>query len=358
MEKACNEYFCYKDQDIKSLNSRIRTSDEKIYSDSFLNTIAYKTNKIVFKNKDVDFKKTILVVGSPRSGTTILEEVLCSLKDYTYLFEPLNPRQYPDSIKAGFTARSSYIDPEKNSESFSRYLNCIFRGKVYDRYIPISPRFELLLKRLICNNIVVKSVRMNRLIPWIEKRFKLRHTFLVIRHPCAVVASQLRTTFTGYHDTKYPYIRYFPNRKQILQEASKIINLDENIYKKLRLIEKPEEILAAAWCLDLFVPFKENNYSNRSYVFYENLISYKKKEIEKIFKTLNEKPSKLTYKFLNKPSITTHQRDPKKVIDVNNQLTKWKDILSEEQIDRILNIANIFNFTFYNKDYLPRFKEI
>ena len=40
---------------------------------------------------------------------------------------------------------------------------------------------------------LVKFIASNRLLPWISRNFRLRAIYMIIRHRCAIIASQLAT---------------------------------------------------------------------------------------------------------------------------------------------------------------------
>ena len=156
-------------------------------------------DKTIFNSKKFDVRDTIVLTGSPRSGTTLLMEILGVIPGYTSLFEPLNPIYFPESFKVGFQSRT-YLPPTKDWQKGEEYLRKIFtRPTLYDSsslkqkdkrrnltilrygfFYHLNP--EILMHQLVGNKLIVKFVRLNRLLPWVVKRFHLRSMVFIIRH--------------------------------------------------------------------------------------------------------------------------------------------------------------------------------
>jgi hypothetical protein len=200
---------------------------------------------------------------------------------------------------------------------------------------------------------------MNRLLPWIVNRFELRGIFLIIRHPCAVVASQLKTGLCGYRPISPPYTDIFPTVDMILEEASQINGLDSKLIERLQKIKTLEEILAAAWCLDTIVPFQMANPLKWSLIIYEKLVKDGNKELTRIIHELGEEkiPRSAVHQ-LKKPSMLADTKDHHLIQNPERQLAKWKQSLSDTQIKRILNIVAEFGLDFYSEDVEPDYKKI
>lgn len=322
-------------------------------------------NKKTFSSKKINMKETILIAGSPRSGTTWLMEILATLPNYTYTFEPLNPIWSPSSFEVGFGSRT-YMHTNSNWPDGEEYLKNIFTGQIAEFPVKGSLTVSLLhgfsiknsMNRFLSKKLIVKSVNMNRLLPWIADKFQLRKIFFIIRHPCAVVSSQLKTGLCGYRTSYPPYEDIFPTLKDILDEASKINELDSTVYNMLEKIETREEILAASWCLDNFIPLSQENTHPWSTVIYEKLVKDGKKQINQIFNEIQEqKIPKEAFLILKKPSMVIFKEDKKIIKKPMEQLSKWKKTLSDKQIEDILNIVSNFGIDFYTNNIEPDYSK-
>lgn len=338
--------------------------------------IVQHLDKVIFNSKKFDIKDTIIITGSPRSGTTLLMDVLGFIPGYTGLFEPLNPIYFPEAAKVGFQSRT-YLPHKKDWLEGENYLRKIFAGEVmYDSswlqkgdyskqnfnsiiysYInQLKP--EKLMHQILGKKLIVKFVRLNRMLPWVAERFRLRSMILIIRHPCAVVASRFKP------GQKLPFellqnVKPFPTPKEIFIEASQIEGLDQGLLDKLKEITTREEIIAASWCLDNYVPLSYPKPNPWIVVIYEKLIKEGEKEITRIFNEIGEKNvPRSAFNHLKSPSIVTQKNDKKIVANLDTQLSKWKESLSEKQIERILSIVSAFGLDFYTEKIEPDYDGI
>jgi hypothetical protein len=317
----------------------------------------YYFDYLISKGKKIALNDSILIVGSPRSGTTWLMEIFESIPGYTYLFEPLQRLWFPSSIKIGFNQRP-YLPPEENNPEYKEYLRKIFTGQIVSKYPPYGNNIEMTINRLFSKKLIVKSIRLTRLLPWIDKRFQLRNITYIIRHPCAVIASQIKTGFGGYQND-YPYTNRFPSKDMIIEEASNIDIIDSSIINKLKRIKTTEELLAAAWCLDNYVPLYFLDSHKWNMIVYEKLVTDGEPELRKLFGEIGEEDSSdFAVTQLKKPSMLTIEKDPNTVLRSDIQLSKWKKSLSKEQIKRILNIVEDFGLNFYTEKSEPDYDNI
>jgi len=327
------------DQDVKNVQQALK--------------LFYLFDKAILKTKKIQIKDTILLVGSPRSGTTWLMEIFESIPEYTNLFEPFNPIFFPDISRFGFSHKP-YVPVNASWPDCENYLKRVLTGKIYT----LLPQYKLnlgtIVHRLTNKKLIVKAINLNRLLPWIVNKFQIRNSYFIIRHPCAVIASQLKTGFCGYHSIYPPYINMFPTKDQIIQEANNIDFLGKKILAKLNKIKSMEEILAVAWCLDNIVPLFVKKPYPWTTIVYEKLVLNKQQELTRILKDIGvEKISNSVIQNLKSPSMLTLGSEKKVINDAEKQLSKWKKSLSQKQINQILKIVSIFDLDFYTEDIEP-----
>jgi len=315
-------------------------------------------DEIMFINrKKVDIHDTITIFGTPRSGTTWLMEILETIPEYTYLFEPISPIYSTEAFDVGFTSRT-YLPYNVEWLEGEKFLKEIFSGYKFGFLSSYQFKPEIIMRRILSKKLIVKFIRLNRLLPWIAKRFQLRGIFFIIRHPCAVIASQLKTEVFGYHPASPPYTGIFPPIKSVLNEASKIEGLDPFLLNKLKGIKTREEILAVVWCLDNYVPLSFPKPHPWTTIIYEKLVLDGKNEMNRIFNEIDEKVPPSAFRLLREPSMLTMKSDLKVVGKTKEQSAKWKKFLSDEQIKRILSIVSDFGLDFYTEDIEPDYENI
>lgn len=315
----------------------------------FRKNIIFNFQDFLFKNKNIRIQDTILIIGSPRSGTTWLMEIIGNIPGYTYLYEPLQPVWFPDSLKAGFKTRGS-LPNEKYITKQKKYLSEIFTGEKISNFPFYRLNLSTIMNFLLSKKLIVKSIRLNRMIPWIYDNFPLRKILFITRHPCAVIASQLKTGWCGYHSEFSPEINIIPTKKDIINEVIEMFEINQSLLNKIKNIDSQEEILAVAWCLDNYhlinykksIPFLK--------ISYEKLYSNYNTEIKNIFNQIGEKTPKNAFKHSRIPTLVTTKEDSKLLLNITQNLSKWKNQLSVKQINRILKIVNDFGFNFVSDD--------
>jgi len=344
----------------------------------------------IWTNKNLE--STVLISGTPRGGTTWLMEILETLPEYKSIFEPLHNGWFPESSKFTLPSDNIPLRPYHPTESvypeLEHYLGRVLKGDV----VSLVPHYTLTLndvyRRLFAKKILVKFVRANRLLPWITRNFNVKKIYLIIRHPCATISSQIQARTSGYnlplhilfHHYTIPIIKVQLNtltkspdalditdytfrlklfKQIILNEATRIHMIRENkwLIKKLQTIKTLEEVLAAIWSLDNYIPLSYlSEHPDAWYtVVYEKLITDFDDEIKRIFDYINEEAPEKVYEMFKRPSKTTHD---KSYLGTTKQLLKWKKKLSERQIKNILKVVQWFGLDFYTEDPEPDYNAL
>ena len=148
---------------------------------------AGRVNRELFLEANHDANRSALVLGSGRSGTTWLAEVLARQFGSRLLFEPYHPRLA--SLNAGLRL---FLDPGDADPSSRRALERVLAGRVRHRQIDHvqSPRWPA--------SRIVKDIHATNVAPWFRRNFPTVPLIFVVRHPIATAASRLRAgTFYG-----------------------------------------------------------------------------------------------------------------------------------------------------------------
>lgn len=313
----------------------------------YFNFLLKNIEKIrITTKKPCEISDTITIFGSPRSGTTWLMELISELPNYFTIFEPLHKIWFPESKERGFKTRT-YISPyEKNKEYYS-YLQKVFKGQIFSS----TPHFKLkdIIRRFQGKKTLVKFIRANRMMPWIISNFETYKNILIIRHPCSTIASQMKTGARGYFLKQDKY----PKLSTVLSEAKRIVS--EDILRELQKIKTREEILSAIWSLDQYVPFLYKDEFDFTLVSYEDLVLNAEDTISMILNDIGyDSFIPKIMKNIDSPSMMVGDLKSKK----NEQLNKWKEYLSDEQIKNILDVVNLFDIDFYDRNTIPDYSKI
>jgi hypothetical protein len=283
-----------------------------------------------------DISRTIIVASSGRGGSTWLAEIIGSLSGYPVLWEPLHPGKNPECIQYGFNYRT-YIPAGLYAPLQRSYLEQILTGAKLSTRTISSLAFHP-KKYFSFYGFLVKCVNANLLLYWLLQQFPVR-AILMIRHPCAVVASQLRHS-AWKHITKENCS--FPRN---------IVIDYPHLQEIFNYVETKEELLAFEWILKTYIPLSQPKPHPWYLSTYERLVIDGQSELENIFSFLeNPIPDEAVY-FLRKPSKTT--QNSSNVAKGRSPLMGWKNHLTEQQVERILRLTHLAGIDFYTDDLVP-----
>lgn len=296
-----------------------------------------------------DMENLILLCGVPRGGTTWLFEVLLNTVPKTCgLWEPLDLRASPLLNHLSFSWRE-HINANTRWPQAEDYFRHLFAGT----YLNVSLThhygfFQFLKENLLSDRYLIKFCRANRLLMWVIRRFAIKHSILLIRHPCAVVASQL------YHGGWNHILRYDSTEHPIVH--SDYLEKYDWIAAIVKGAHTPEEKLAVTWCLDHYIPLSEETPHPWLLVSYERLVTDGEAEMRRIYDMIACDPPQNLADYLAKPSKTTMKDS--NVYKQADPLATWKHRLNRDQQNRILRIVSGFGLNFYTDSLQPDYDRL
>jgi len=288
-------------------------------------------------HRGFDSSKTIVIFGSIRSGSTWLAEIISSMDGCLQIFEPLHP-DYVQEVKQHIPQRNRYVPADQDWPAGVSIFNRIVSGKIINTWTMSQAP---LLKIFTAKRLVVKFVRGNLLLEWFAKNVAVLPPVLVIRHPCAIIASQI--------NKKWP-----PGKKLLLNNA--YLDRYPEIRENCGYLSKPEELAALAWCLRYHAPLTANKPYPFILVCYEDLVRNGRQELEKLFNVWQMPVDQKAILQLSIPSDTATKSS--QVVKGGDPLAGWKKKLNEQQVDNILAVLKIFKMDFYDKGLEPDHKKL
>lgn len=274
---------------------------------------------------DYDVADTLIVAGSPRSGTTWLGEILASAPHRAVLFEPLHLDHVPGVREAGFSWRT-YVRPGTPWAEGENLLDEVLRGKVLNRWTGRELR-----RPMRVTSWVVKCIRMNRMLPWMTERFATKTPVLVLRHPCAAISSQRAAGWTQPRErVSEELLSDFPDVKAVVEAA-----------------ETDEELRAASWALDTLVPLRRSTPTAWLTVLYEQLVR-DVDEVVALFERLNLPVPARLRDLMRIPSSTTTPSTIR-----SDPLSSWTTRLARGEVRNILRVTHALGLDFYGDDPDP-----
>jgi hypothetical protein len=277
-------------------------------------------------------RRSILVAGAGRSGTTWLADIIASQIPCRIMFEPFHPRQVEAFQQFHYF---HYMRPtEENSELWA-YGRRVFTGDIrhgwIDRQVDhIFPSYRL-----------IKEIRANLLLGWIRAKFPEVPLLFIVRHPCAVALSRMQLDWWTDKD-----IEPFLSQPEVVQDflADKM--------EVIRRAQSVEEKHAVIWCVSNLVPLQQLQANNLTVIFYENLCTQPEAEIPKIFQAISHEYRDSIFASINQPSTTT--RDTSAVVTGEDKVMRWKRRLSPQQADNILTVVREFGLDYiYGESATP-----
>jgi hypothetical protein len=275
-------------------------------------------------------KPTVIIAGVGRSGTTWLSNIINCDNKYRYIFEPFNSRE----VKLAEPFKNKlYLRPDDHQPQYVKPATDIINGNVRNKFTDAINRNFLVKKRLI------KAIRMNLSLKWLNSLFPEIPIIFLLRHPCAVAHSQIQlkwgATIENFLQQK-PLVEDFLHPfKQQFDDASTLF-----------------ERHIVAWCVENYVPLKQFKAGQLHLVFYENLCTDPASELEKIFTFLNTRPSTKSLNVITKPSNLSRDNS---AINTGQDLTAtYKTKLSADQIKKATKILQAFGLDqIYGPDPTP-----
>ncbi|MCS3628944.1 hypothetical protein GGP53_002823 [Salinibacter ruber] len=298
---------------------------------------------------------TIVVVGSGRSGTTWLAELLRTLDGYKYLHEPLNLDFHSEARRAGFDWRT-YIGPDEHAPWAEDYLEGALTGHLYEPqawYLQSKTYLGKFYEHYHSQNLVVKFCRAHRLIHWLRNRFDVQGVVFIVRHPCAVIASM-----NDHGGWNHVLNRESDPSELFRQSLSGDVpdTVCRDVRNRAGEITSPLKAEVVTWCVDHYVPFHVQTESDFQWVLtsYERLLTQGVEELERVVEGIGKQVTPSM-----RASFDSASRVASKDLttdSVHKQLTKCRQKLSRAQIDTILETVEAFDLDFYTEEPFPDYK--
>jgi len=295
-------------------------------------------------------KDTIVVAGSPRSGTTWLLELLRTPPGRKALSEPL---MYEEARhEHGFSWRT-YLEPDAEAPTQRAYLQTILTGQLGISpawYFEADSRPAQLVEHATRDRLVVKFCRLNRMLHWFCRQFDVRGPVFIVRHPCAVVASMLRHEAWDDED-----MRGRSQSEHALHGDTLPDPLRDVFGPVLDRIETRVEVLATMWCLDHYVPLVHHATDTYPWVLvpYERMVTQGREELRRVTEALGVDMTADMRNRLDEPSNSVKDQLHQ---EAERQLSKWRRRLSDRQVGEVLSIVREVGLdAAYSRDLEPNY---
>lgn len=278
----------------------------------------------LYINCNLDYRNTIFLAGSPRSGTTWLSALINYKNEYRYSLEPFHPRRV--SLCKHFE-EGQYLRPGNMDERYLAVARSIVTGAVRNAWI------DKLNKKHIVHKRLVKDVWSNLMLKWIHEHFPEMPMILLLRHPCAVALSQFR----GKERGKWrPHLAGFLSQQALIEDHLYPFRSEIEQARALPLFEQ----FVFRWCIENYVPLRQFSRGELQILFYEDLCKHPQETLTQLFLFLH-KP--FDEEVLAGTSIPSHATLKGSAIVTRGSLVdSWRPRLTDAEVRRSVEILRLF----------------
>jgi len=312
--------------------------------------------------------KPCIVAGFGRSGTTWVQDVLATANSLRAVFEPLHPLW----IRGADMHAHRYHAADDDDLACYRFLHRYFCEDFHSPWADyrvvwtkLYPRLNDLksirgIKRVLRNNFqakdnilrfrkqrqnkrrIVKFVRANMMLPWLQRNFDARIVF-IIRHPAAVVMSQMRTPRAW---NPYKNIERYRRDSRLLDVLDRRTN--KLIFQSLDDVEA----CTLSWCVENIVALQHARDRDFPVIYYETLIRRGLPEWKRILSALELEivPGE---NLIFRPSQQAWEEKARNAKLVR-KYASWMNQIDQLTAVRIQNVLDATGMTVYHtRDVLP-----
>lgn len=288
--------------------------------------------------RNVDAESAVLISSWPRSGSTWLFEMLASDPSLLPVFEPFHPTHNP--AFAPFANELGFIVPpgEAGAANLSALVREVASGRRLTRWSANRARRERLWK---APRTLVKEVRLGPALPWLTEDLSVP-TIVLLRHPCAVIESALRSPGEWQ---RWPT----DDMRRVLSTSA-----PADAVSALGRAERPE-LLAALWAAEAVSSLAlTREHKSVEVVTYEELVRTPGSVLARLgertgLADISADPERLSLLTDQSSHLHHGERDP---------LAGWKANLAEVDARHILETVRHFGIDFYTENLEPDFKRL
>lgn len=271
-------------------------------------------------------ERSIVVCGTPRSGTTWIADAIASTPGSRVLFEPLHVNRVPAVARAGIGWRP-YIRPDRDWPAAEEFFRRVLEGRILNDWTA-----QQIGRPTRVRSWVVKFIRANLMVVWLAQRFPIRPPLLLLRHPCAVVASQLAQSWEVPRGLDDP---------ELLTDHPDVASI-------LKGLRHPEELHAVRWAIDTMIPLTQGALETCITLTYEQIVE-EPSVLEALFERWEiPRPPRLEDR-LERWSHTTGSRRT----TPRAKTVEWRSQLTPDATRRVLEVVHAFGLDFYGEDPDP-----
>ena len=290
----------------------------------------------VFFDRDGDYHHTVLLVGSGRSGTSWVPDVVNHDGSYRYMYEPFHSKHVP---AARHWLPRQYVRPDDDDPRRLELATRILTGRLRNAYADAYNKCVVVRRRL------VKDTRLQLALGWIRKRFPGMPMIYLMRHPCAVVNSRLQL------DRDCDLGRMFLSQPQLMADHL------EPFRAEMERVKDDFERHVFIWCVENYVPMRQLRGGDVHVVFYENICEDPEGEVRRLDEHLRVAYDERALRNVAKPSVQArkhHAGGTSAIVTGASLVEAWRAYVAPERVKRAVEILRLFGLeAIYDEDPRP-----
>ena len=224
-----------------------------------------------------DWRRTVVLAGTGRSGTTWVGDLLNSHNTYRVMFEPFHSRKIP--LLHDWSYRQ-YLRPDDTDEMYLSTARKILGGNIRHSWIDQYNR------RIVARRRLIKDIRAQLFLGWIKHHFPEIQIILLLRHPCAVANSKIKLNWETHLES-------FLSQPKLMTDF---------LAPFRRIIESavdPFERHIVMWCVENYVPLRQFRDGGLHVAFYEHLCVNPAAEAAELMRVIGEAYSDQVHRTLS-----------------------------------------------------------
>lgn len=209
-----------------------------------------------------------------RSGTTWIATLINCDGSHRVLFEPFHPEQVEAARKFQIM---QYMHPEAEDTELESAANAIIRGDVRGEWIDRDNR------RIFYRRRIVKDIRCNLMLGWLQKIAGDAPVVLTLRHPLQIALSWARLGWGRYESVGQDDLEIILSQEPLHHDFPLI----DEVFRRTQPRSFAERVVFQ-WCVYYLVPLHHLRFGEAHATFYEGLILNPDDELQQLTRYLGK----------------------------------------------------------------------
>lgn len=284
-----------------------------------------------------DPARTVFFVGTGRSGTTWISNLVNYDNAYRDIFEPFDPKRLPLIQHFPYNI---YLRPDNREPRFVEPARRVVTGQFSNKW---TDQYN---HRRLAGQRIIKDVRATHFAKWLHANFPKMPMIYILRHPLAVIASWRALGWT-------PRIELYSDRSELVDDH--LLPFLSELEQLAMLPPSAFEHYLIFWCVENIVPLRQFQPGEILPVCYEDFIVEPEQAIQGMFAFLHKPYDARVMDRLEKPSSQTRHGSSFKTR--GERLDAWRSHFSQAEIASALKILQVFGLDkIYSDEPTPRLR--